>query len=1048
MAQQTYQPKPAINVEVALAEAFQPLARCGFPVEAWTPAVVLRTYVPIAKFIDTIKILSKEGDEGMMDAMVQQGGTLNYWTLVASATPLQLYKFCQWLRSDAGIKFTVDRRRRRALEKKVVGAQSLTDVGMVSGLIAQSNELAILRKQTRSAAEELMTELRRQLNLARDKLEADLRALEADYSPASQYVPMDDAELGQACWSLYEADCAARDRQPDELTNALLDDVRVVYGGQATANHQTQFMQDQSRRNDLKVWLEEKVLELESVGDSRQASSFAATWKVQVEEWLMKFELKLRLELLQLVVYGVIVVSGARRSTRPISSLDLDRSVWRPATRGIKNKPPLSVAAEEVEVAPLSLGSNTRLSILIQPRAMKGARIPTARSRFEAKVRKVIGGGEMRNWRVDSAMYRGGGNYSDSLKLLASASEQPPGMLLRDEYEVEAARKVLRLPCGLKVPRGRECCVIKNFNEDATAGPALRAFGIRRKAGMKVALEDLAWSCYQAYAEGKPAEKSLPFISARVGYRTKLMPLKDAYDKLGRGQALGRCVMMLDAHEQAFSTPLYNVISAISHRGRYARDSPFRNTTIRASSDWARMWEEVQEAKCIVELDWKKFDRERPAEDIQFIIDTVISCFTPQDEFEERLLDGYRIMMERALINRPFITDDGGVFTIEGMVPSGSLWTGWLDTALNALYIEAVLWRMGHTTGKVVAKCAGDDNLTLFYVEASDDHLQQLRILLNEWFRAGIEEDEFLIHRPPYHVTRKQAVFPLGTDLSKGTSHILDQAYWADVGDEMIIDEATGYSHRWKYVFEGKPKFLSCYWDIAGNPIRPAHINLEKLLWPEGIHETIDDYEAALISMAVDNPFNHHNVNHLMHRYCIVQQVKRLSACGLKPDHILSLSHFRSKGGEEVPFPMIAQWRRVEGWVDMEQLPFVKYHMDRFRDFVSGVTSLYARNARGGLDAWRFMDIIRNFEHVGPGQFGNELADWLSFLKSHPVSRYLRPTRGAKRPRTERPATPEVPANFDNFVNELMPHRRRAPFKDVDSYAAHIARRIRHPIQS
>ncbi|DAZ91042.1 TPA_asm: hypothetical protein [Phelipanche aegyptiaca amalgavirus 1] len=274
MAQQTYQPKPAINVEVALAEAFQPLARCGFPVEAWTPAVVLRTYVPIAKFIDTIKILSKEGDEGMMDAMVQQGGTLNYWTLVASATPLQLYKFCQWLRSDAGIKFTVDRRRRRALEKKVVGAQSLTDVGMVSGLIAQSNELAILRKQTRSAAEELMTELRRQLNLARDKLEADLRALEADYSPASQYVPMDDAELGQACWSLYEADCAARDRQPDELTNALLDDVRVVYGGQATANHQTQFMQDQSRRNDLKVWLEEKVLELESVGDSRQASSF------------------------------------------------------------------------------------------------------------------------------------------------------------------------------------------------------------------------------------------------------------------------------------------------------------------------------------------------------------------------------------------------------------------------------------------------------------------------------------------------------------------------------------------------------------------------------------------------------------------------------------------------------------------------------------------------------------------------------------------------------------------------------------------------------
>lgn len=35
------------------------------------------------------------------------------------------------------------------------------------------------------------------------------------------------------------------------------------------------------------------------------------------------------------------------------------------------------------------------------------------------------------------------------------------------------------------------------------------------------------------------------------------------------------------------------------------------------------------------------------------------------------------------------MTDNGGVFTIDGMVPSGSLWTGWLDTEPNILYIRA-----------------------------------------------------------------------------------------------------------------------------------------------------------------------------------------------------------------------------------------------------------------------------------------------------------------------------------------------------------------------
>lgn len=678
---------------------------------------------------------------------------------------------------------------------------------------------------------------------------------------------------------------------------------------------------------------------------------------------------------------------------------------------------------------------------------MRGGSIPHARSKFESKVRKVIGGGEMRNWARDNGMYRGGGSYSDALKLLVDASGTEPGRVLSGCYTVRSARAALFLPCELQVPVTKEDLVMKNFNNSATAGPLYRSFGIKGKCGLKESLEDFAWECLDGYASGGSAEECLPFVAARVGYRTKLLDLESAFKKLTAGKPLGRCVMMLDAHEQAFSSALYNVLSRATHEMRYFMRSGFRNTSIRASSDWARLWEEVRQAKVIVELDWKKFDRERPVEDIRFMIDVIISCFKPKNRYEERLLDAHRIMLNRSLVDRLFVTDDGGVFGIDGMVPSGSLWTGWLDTALNLLYMKSALAHLGLSEHMAYPKCAGDDNLTLFTEDVPDHHLNELRSVLNEWFRAGIEDEDWFIHRPPFHVTRVQAVFPIGVDLSKGTSSLLDQAVWIPVGEEMVIDQAAGLSHRWKYVFEGKPKFLGCYWEENGNPIRPAHVNAEKLLWPEGVHKTIDDYEAAVVSMVVDNPFNHHNVNHMMHRYCIIQQVRRLSVAGISVNHILALSHIRSKGGEEVPLPMIASWRRMEGWCDMENLPELKLHIEHFRSFVSGVSSLYARKPSGGLDAWRFMDMIRGNVELAEGQFGNDLMEWASFLREHPVTKYLKPTRGL-RPRTwGAPAVGEALERFTLLMKAVKEMGSRAPFKDSESYANWISDRIRRSNQ-
>nr|WCJ13316.1 putative RdRp [Festuca pratensis amalgavirus 1] len=642
--------------------------------------------------------------------------------------------------------------------------------------------------------------------------------------------------------------------------------------------------------------------------------------------------------------------------------------------------------------APLLQGG-ARLHVLVKPAAPDTRGIPFARSKYEAGVRKIIGGGEMSDWAQASSKERCGGTASDALLLLADASDRLPGRFLRGLFTLRGAREVLRLPSNLPVPDGRVCCNVKHFNPDATAGPFLRAFGVKKKAALEQLLGDFVWECFDDFATNDDDIRRLPFFGMRIGFRTKLLPRSEMLTKIRDFKPLGRCVMMLDAIEQFCSSPLYNVLSKISADALKDPLSGFRNTAVRASSDWSYMWEEIKQAKVCMELDWSKFDRERPRDDLEFIVDLVVSCFTPRNERERRLLHAYEVCMRRAIVERVAILDDGALFTIDGMVPSGSLWTGWIDTALNILYLNAALNEVGFSLDTARPKCAGDDNLTLFLEDVDDSKLFRVRDLLNDWFLAGIKEKDFNITRPPFFVETYQAVFPPGTDLTLGTSKIIDQCRWVKFEGQLRINQEEGYSHRWQYRFNGKPKFLSCYWLQDGRPIRPASDNVEKLLFPEGIHKNIDDYIAAVLAMVVDNPFNQHNVNHMKHRFLIASQIKRVLVSGIPYQLVLGLSRIRSEKGEDIPFPMIAPWRRFKEYVDLDNYEPVQKWVREFDDFVAGISGLYVRSTSGGIDAYKFMDFIRGDSVIGEGQWGNEMERWIRFITEHPVAKALRKAR-------------------------------------------------------
>ncbi|DAZ91023.1 TPA_asm: fusion protein [Myosoton aquaticum amalgavirus 1] len=1037
-----WRPGHVVNLSEVLVEVLDNIVDQHFPVATWTREELTRNFIPVKKFIDAVRVFCSIDSVDVRVDIAAEAIRLRKFRANNLCTCKEFYQFCLWLKKPEGMLIVNAAQRRMRLAKKVQEGLTVDDVAIISIAHEQRSEFHQSQKIKRATYTDYISELRRMISVAEEEMAADLAAGKDEYLPTSEWEEPDDMTIAELCWERYGNICAAEDRIQLELNEENLAEITVNYSEEIRNRKWKEFLAQGTRRDDLKVWAERRILELERAGEKKRSGTFVTTWRTQVVKWLRRFEPRRRSALLQGCVVGRVTVDPALRSTRPISSL-IDYESVSAAPLITKTKPPINRRSEAAPLMMECLLSNNRLEVVRAPLCLSGGAIPHSRSKFEVLVRKVIGGGEMLKWAVESNKYRGGGNFSDALKLLCDAAEEDPGMLLHQCFTVEGARATLNLPCGLSVPSTRQDFVMKNFNNDATAGPALRAFGVYRKEGLQKELEDFAFDCMSLFAGGVCAEESLPFVTARVGYRTKLLDNAEALRKIRDGKAIGRCVMMLDAHEQAFSTPLYNVLSRLTHLQRFNRDSGFRNSIVRASSDWSRLWGEVREAACIVELDWSKFDRERPAEDIEFMIDVICSCFTPKNPFEERLMEGYHIMLRRSLLERVFLTDDGGIFSINGMVPSGSLWTGWLDTALNILYIRAVLVHINVLKEEAMPKCAGDDNLTLFYKDQSDERLRHMCSLLNRWFRAGIKDEDFKIHRPPFHVRRFQAVFPPDVDLSLGTSKIIDKARWVEIEGEMRICEAEGFSHRWKYSFAGCPSFLSCYWLEGGNSIRPAHVNLEKLLFPEGIHADIEDYEAAVISMAVDNPMNHHNVNHQMHRYVIIQQVKRLSCVGMRPEDILWLARIRPQEDEEVPFPYVAEWRRVNGYVDMEHVPRVKQYMKKFSDFVSGITSLYARAPSGGLDAWRFMDMIRNVNPVAQRQYGNTLEGWTSFLREHPVTRYLRPLGGRKRKVRSAEETSQSIINFRRFIQCHIAARGTAKMHSVEEYAKWLSDEIR-----
>ncbi|DAZ91035.1 polyprotein [Ophrys amalgavirus 1] len=944
----------------------------------------------------------------------------HYAVLLAKASldAQDLWRLVNWLKTSQGAAAIRKVQTERKLLKKSTTQRSAKDVAFMRLLSQENVDLAAATKEIQSEVDAGILAHNEAIQKLKEKGERRIRKAREEYSAAANFPDPTVDKLRDLCWIQYLDKCTAEGKTPARKTNENLRKITEEYRQEVSQNVVMEYCDDEGVRQHLTEYGDKKIKHLKTHKRKREVERFVISLRPQLARHLFRYPLPNRLQMMKAIPLGPVSQNPELQVCWRLSEEKGMRILRRRNVLGVRRRAKLP---RELELggSPVSrLLQNGRVTVVRSIGALPRLMIPVSRSVWEAGVRRIIGGGELLDWKDANNMYRGGGNIFDAIRILAHADCSSPFTTLRSVLSLERAREVLCLKGGFEVPDGPAAVLMKNFNDDATAGPTLRAYGVKRKYGLKEAIEQFVWSWYDRVGNGEFEVDRLPFLLSRIGYRSKLLEAGAAFEKIAKDEPIGRAVMMLDAVEQSFNSPLYNVLCPLLVKLHKDENSGWRNFLIRASSDWGHLWKEVKAAKCIVELDWSKFDRERPDDDISFFIDIICSCFNPKSEREKRLLSGYRRMLQVSLLHKFLMLDDGGCFQFRGMIPSGSLWTGVAGTGLNILYITCALERLGFDKALFSPKCAGDDNLTLFKRKVKKAELSKLRITLNEMFRAGIKDEDFFIHYPPFHVTTEQAVFPPDVDLKLGTSRVLDKADWVRFEGELDINEREGKSHRWRYNFFKKPKFLANFFLPDGRCIRPAKDNLEKLLWPEGLHKDIEDYEAALMSMVVDNPWNHHNVNHLMHRYCIVQQIKRQSF-DLPAEDILVLAGLKEVVNGAVAFPMIGYWRRQEAKVEMEQVPELRPYLQVFNSFVSNVSTLYSRAAQGGIDAWQFMEIIRGERSLGSGQYGNDITAWCSFLGAHPFSRELRPARRYRVESSKVYPSEDAAAGFRRMVTAL-----------------------------
>lgn len=532
-----------------------------------------------------------------------------------------------------------------------------------------------------------------------------------------------------------------------------------------------------------------------------------------------------------------------------------------------------------------------------------------------------IGGSDYRQIGERLQLIRYGGGYFDGLRYLRNYD--------RDyEMDISFSKSLSTMCSDLKLGFGSlrrltisGVRILCSYNASTNPGPTFKCHGFIKKLDAYVVAYRVATTMEQRIDRGE----NVPPVLFGLAGRPKLGLPSKFLKKVTNGKSGGRGVWMADTFESIlcnrYARPLLEFFKVTQHIimlgfNKFG-DSP------------VRMLHVMKGYNLFINGDFSQFDSTVQNAVIRRAFDVIrfaFGCHRGDGSFDDKQI----AYIEENFIHSKLVMPDGLISVKPGGIPSGTGLTSVMDSIVNAVIFLDVLHelegrgRIPHGSGLFVY---GDDNLTCFKLSEKlsegKRHATGLMIrselisIMKNKFMMDLSESDTKVCT---HLTVGYGVPNVPGEIKNYSSQAIQKYRYGlieKLGRQLTFDEKIivlnaepigpleGWgTHRWTYVFSRRPSFLSYYFKEDGKMIRPTPQVIDRIVNPERNVRTLNDHKQTLVCALIENFFNNHTVNRIMHYMYDAFWMERMGLDSIqlaKGDFLISMREARLREGREWP---------------------------------------------------------------------------------------------------------------------------------------------------
>lgn len=622
---------------------------------------------------------------------------------------------------------------------------------------------------------------------------------------------------------------------------------------------------------------------------------------------------------------------------------------------------PMSRPALKQDANILSQGQFAALALLGDeyPAYTQDVSVASSVNKFQASAMRTLGGGEAVMESSFSIYERRGGGLDDNWLSIRLIDKHYP-RAHRFIYSDEVHAKMIGMPRGCVQPISLDSALVTMYhNLDANPGPTYKMLGFNKKRESFTTAVGVARNIVEESSTRPVVQYCKPRYGlagrSKVGEKIKFAAKRDEH------KLLGRTVWMADQHEALIAAMFVQPLQHYLHNGFKRIVNGFN----KYGNDPTRLTQKLSKYNTFINGDFSSFDLNCGPDLMYKAFDVMRVAFDiPRNRGD--MYDHLLMWLEEEIVDSEIVLPTGRVVRKHGAVPSGSGFTAILDSIINAIMWQEVLFRLGFEDYGLFVH--GDDNIVGFKIDGNgaERHTKGLKVLEDisrlflDMYGHVIAVDKTTVATSLFVAFAQPIV---GDVPIRDASRTVIRAYRRELEqrlgrplkfnekltllDAEPIGPAPGMTHRWTYVFSGRAKFLSHYFKIDSSSgmtmcIRPTVEVIHNLYFPERPVKTLTDHENRLISAWVENMGNHHVTNRIMH-------------------YLYDVYILKHEGYERrVPktrLPRRAWYRRIDRQIDLlvEDVAFFRY----YRRIELKVRKAYTAVFGGTYANWELIRALR-----------------------------------------------------------------------------------------